>query len=221
MKLSLLKSILVLAVAGSAAFAQQETTPSEARLREALRATTLQLRTSENERISLQTAHDGLLKDKAGLQTQVKSLAQKAAEEQDASRKNIAALEKRLAALEAEKKTLTETVAKWESANREATELARTTEAERARLALRLTDTERLLADREAKNVALFKAGSEILNRLESFGLGDAIKAREPFVGKKRVELQLLVQGYGDQLLDGRVKPGSAASRSAELQPAP
>ncbi|OAM90093.1 hypothetical protein AW736_09950 [Termitidicoccus mucosus] len=191
------------------AFAQQETTPTEARLREALRTTTLQLRASDNERITLQTAHDGLLKDKADLQSQAKVLAQKAVEEQDASRKALAALEKRLATLESDKKTLTETVAKWENAHREAAELARSTEAERARLAIRLTDTERLLADREAKNVALFKTGSEILNRLESFGLGDAIKAREPFVGRKRVELQTLVQGYGDQLLDNRVKPGS------------
>lgn len=220
MKLSLLKSTLVLALAGfaaSGAFAQQPdaTAQAEARLRDALRTTMLQLRTSENERITLQTAHDGLLKDKADLQAQVKALAQKAAEEQDASRKALAALEKRLAALEADKKTLTETVAKWEKATLETTDQLRATEAERARLAIRLTDTERLLADREAKNVALFKTGTDILNRLESFGLGDAIKAREPFVGKKRVELQTLVQGYGDQLLDGRVKPGSGLSAAA------
>lgn len=211
MKLSLLKSILVLAVAGSSAFAQQETSPAEARLREALRATTLQLRASDNERITLQTAHDTLLKDKADLSAQVKALTQKAVEEQDASRKAIAALEKRLAALEDDKKTLSETVAKWEKAAQETTDQLRTTEAERARLAVRLTEAERLVADREAKNVALFKTGSEILNRLEAFGLGDAIRAREPFVGKKRVELQTLVQGYGDQLLDARAKPGSGA----------
>lgn len=182
---------------------------ADARLREALRTTMLQLRSSENERITLQTANDALLKEKGDLQTQVKAIARQAAEEQESSRKVVGGLEKRTHVLEAENKTLGETIEKWKKSHADAADLARTTETERARLAVRLAEAERLVADREAKNVALFKVGSEILNRLERFGLGDAIKAREPFVGVKRVELQNLVQGYGDKLIDERVTPGN------------
>jgi len=204
--------ILVFVLLGAGSITAQTTdtsTPAEAHLRETLRTTLLQLRSVQNERVALQTTNDGLSKEKIDLQAQLRTIAKQAADEQEASRKAVAALEKRLAAAEAENKSLTEASEKWQKSSTEATALACSAEAERARLAVRLAELERLVADREAKNVALFKTGSEILNRLERFGLGEAIKAREPFVGTKRVELQNLVQGYGDKLLDGRVTPGS------------
>ena len=52
-----------------------------------------------------------------------------------------------------------------------------------------------------------YKTGSEILSRYENFGLGEAIVAREPFVGITRVKLQNLIQEYGDKLADQKIKP--------------
>ena len=88
---------------------------------------------------------------------------------------------------------------------RQAAELARNKETERAKLADEARiELERLVADRQAKNLALYKIASEILQRYEQFGLGDALRAREPFVGITRVKLQNLVQDYQDKLLNER-----------------
>jgi hypothetical protein len=73
---------------------------------------------------------------------------------------------------------------------------------------------QRTVDDRELKNIALFKLGNEILTRYEKFGLGDAIGAKEPFVGISRVKLQFLVQDYKDKLLDQTVTAGQPASPS-------
>ncbi len=75
------------------------------------------------------------------------------------------------------------------------------------KLAGQVADLQSRLADRETKNLALFLIGNEILNRYEEFSLGEALRAKEPFVGKTRTRLENLVQDYQDQLLNSRVQP--------------
>jgi hypothetical protein len=75
------------------------------------------------------------------------------------------------------------------------------------------------VADRETKNIALVKVGQEILNRLERFGLGDAIKAKEPFIGAKRVQIQAMVQDYNDKILDQKYKPGTPPAPAPSAAP--
>ncbi len=60
----------------------------------------------------------------------------------------------------------------------------------------------------------------EVLDRYEKFSLGDAISAKEPFVGVTRVHLQELVQGYQDKLLDSRISPGQPPTTPPPAQPA-
>ena len=62
------------------------------------------------------------------------------------------------------------------------------------------------VADRETKNIALFNTSTEILDRFESYALGKAISAREPFIGTTRVKVENLVQGYKDRILDNRIE---------------
>ena len=73
---------------------------------------------------------------------------------------------------------------------------------------------QRIIDDREAKNLALYNLGNEILTRYEKYGLGEALAAKEPFTGVTRVKLQELVQDYRDKISDQRVTPG-------EVPPAP
>ena len=61
--------------------------------------------------------------------------------------------------------------------------------------------------DLETKNTNLFQIGSEILTRYEKFGLGEALAAKEPFVGTTRVKLENQVQGYEDKLLNQKSTP--------------
>ena len=48
--------------------------------------------------------------------------------------------------------------------------------------------------------------GNDILDWLSKAGFGDALLAREPLIGIKRVELENIEQDYQDKLLDQRVR---------------
>jgi chromosome segregation ATPase len=81
----------------------------------------------------------------------------------------------------------------WKVGYYQYVQLAQTTEAARRQLAQQNATLQRLVDDRERKNFALYKVGSEILTRYEQFGLGDALAAKEPFTGIYRVKLETLV----------------------------
>jgi len=65
----------------------------------------------------------------------------------------------------------------------------------------------RKTADQQRRNEAMYKLGREVLDRYERFGLGDALTAREPFVGLTRVKFENLIQDYADKLTDQKIKP--------------
>jgi hypothetical protein len=169
---------------------------TENRMRDALRNTMLQLRSCETERATLQAAKaeaDGVNK---GLTEKVDALTAKSAK-----------AEKELAGQAAALASFKEANAKWQAAYQQATDLANKKEAERARLADQNILLQRQVEDQQRRNAELFKLGNEILTRYEHFGLGDALAAKEPFVGITRVKLENLVQDYRDKLADQRIKP--------------
>ena len=98
----------------------------------------------------------------------------------------------------------------WTTGYNQYVQYANKTEAERTKLAAQVIMLQRVVTDRETKNLELFKTGSEILDRYEKFGLGDAISAKEPFVGVTRVQLQEFVQDYKDKLVEQRIVIGQA-----------
>jgi hypothetical protein len=78
-------------------------------------------------------------------------------------------------------------------------------EKEREKLSVQMVLLQRLVADHETKNGELIKLANEILTRYEKFGIGDALTAREPFIGLTRVKIQNLVQDYQDKVSDQRI----------------
>ena len=64
----------------------------------------------------------------------------------------------------------------------------------------------RTVADQKTKNAEMYKLGRDILLRYEKFGLGEALGAREPFVGTTRVKLESFVQDFQDKLTDQKIK---------------
>lgn len=166
------------------------------KLREQLRSTMIQLRTAQNERAALQATQT---ENEAKLKTLTGQL--------DACTKQSGAAEKSLAEQTGQLATLREAVEKWESAYQQVTQVATAKESERAKAAAQLIELKRVVADREAKNRALFNTANEILTRYERFSLGDALAAKEPFTGLTRVKLENLVQGYQDKLAEERVRP--------------
>jgi hypothetical protein len=179
----------------------------ETQLRDRLRAAMLQLRTAETERAAIQAAQaqsaDEMKKLTERNEALVKQVnANKQTLQVVESLKSQVDLQKSQIATQAQEIAL---LKKAIESERQAAELARNKETERAKRAVEVvSELQRLVADRQAKNLALYKIASEILQRYEKFSLGDALTARETFIGIARVKLQNLVQDYQDKLLNER-----------------
>jgi len=197
----------LLCVCGGALRAADAADTNEAKLRDALRNATLQLRTAETERATLQTAQAALTEEKKALADKFETLRKQTVAERAAAEKIIAGLKAQAAAQETEMARVKDALEKSDATGRQAAALATAKEAERAKLAADMIVLQRKVEDREAKNLALFKLGNEILTRYEKFSLGEALAAKEPFVGTTRTRLENLVQDYQDKLLDQRAKP--------------
>jgi DNA repair exonuclease SbcCD ATPase subunit len=195
--------------------AAQATT--ESRLRDALRGAMLQLRDAQGQVATLQASQAQSDKDNADLKTkidtltsQIASLTKQSADDKAASDKAIADLKSQNADLTTQIAKLNDALAAWEKDDKQYIQLARDKEAARAQLAAQAIMLQRVIDDRETKNLALFNLGNDILTRYEKFSLGDALGAKEPFTGISRVKLQELVQDYKDKISDQRVTPGQA-----------
>jgi chromosome segregation ATPase len=200
--LSLLSSLFITSLQ-----AQQPADPAAARLRESLKNTMLQLRTAQTDLATVQAEKDALAAEKQTLTDQVAALTKQAIADKDATDKSIADLQAKVAAQEAEITAQKAAIEKWKIALQTMTATAQGKEAERAQLAARVIVLDRQVADQRTKNAEMYKIGKEVLARYEKFGLGDALTAREPFVGLTRVKFENLIQDYGDKLQDQRITP--------------
>jgi len=183
-----------------------ESADPDTRLRESLKATMLQLRNAEAERTALQASQAAANDQIKQLTEQVKTLTRHATEDRAIADKTIDELKAGAATLSAELASTKETLAQSQQAHAQVSAVAKSESEQRAKLEAENAVLQRLVTDRETKNFALYQVATEILNRYEKFGLGDAIAAREPFVGLTRVKLENLVQDYRDKLDDQRLK---------------
>ena len=218
---ALLAVSLILLALTQPAHAADQPASAETRLREMLRTTILQLRAAETERAALQAAQaESAAKEKA-LTEQVEALTKQSAADKDAADKAITDLKAKVADQDTQITQLKDALEKWKEGYAKAADIANAKEAERAKLASQVILLDRKVADRETKNAELFRIGSEILRRYERFGLGDALAAREPFVGIARVKLENQVQDYQDKLLDQKIKPGQPPSSPPQSESTP
>ncbi|MGH6643465.1 MAG: hypothetical protein ACRED3_12295 [Bradyrhizobium sp.] len=177
-----------------------------AKLRESLRNTMVQLQTAQGQVATLQatqTADEARIKD---LEAQLKKLTKQAADNKLAADKTIADQKQLLAEQDARNARQLDALAKWKDAYNKLVDQARAIDGKRADLASKVILKDRQLAEAQRKNAALYDLGKEILRRYEHYGLGDAIAAREPFTGIAKVKLENYVQDQGDKLADGKIK---------------
>jgi chromosome segregation ATPase len=223
MKILLLNLSLAvaLALATESSLHAQDATPesAEARLRDALRSTMLQLRDAQGQVATLQASQAQSDKDNADLKAQVDALnaqiaalTKQSADDKAASDKAIADLKSQKADQATQIGKLNDALAAWEKDDKQYAQLAKDKEAARAQLAGQVIVLQRTLDDRETKNVALYDLANAILTRYEQYGLGEALMAKEPFTGLTRVKLQELVQDYRDKVMDLRVHRGPEAA---------
>jgi len=187
--------------------AADEPNPVETKLREGLRNTLLQLRDAQSQIATLQAAQqDSDLKNK-DLTAKVESQAKQMSDDKAVADKTIADLNAKVTEQQGELARISASLEKWKQGYKQAVDLLHATEAKRAELAEQKIKLDRQVADQQTKNDAMFKLGNEILTRYEKFGLGDALTAREPFVGITRVKFENLIQNYSDGLADQKIKP--------------
>lgn len=182
------------------------------RLREALKSLNLQLRGAQSETANAQAASIAAEQRAAELGTKLAGLEKRYAElarefndyKADTDKKT-AALNNRLAEREKRLADYIAALDKWKAAHQAAIAVVRKAEAELAGRREELASLKNTVADRERKNLALFRISGEILDRYENYALGKALSAKEPFIGTTRVEIENQVEGYRDRILDQRL----------------
>ena len=203
--LPFLRAALLLAIAVvPAGFAAEAANAGENNLRAALRDATLQLRTVHAERDALLAAQTAQAEEKKSLNAKVDALTKQVVADKSASDRNLAAQSTQLAEQKAAAAKLSDTLEKTRAEGEKAAQAARAAETENAKLTQENNLLLRRASDLEARNLALFKLGNEILSKYEDFSLGKALMAKEPFVSRTRVRLENLVQDYADKLIDQR-----------------
>lgn len=203
-----LKLVLLaaLALAGNLCAAGEEESV-ETKLREVLRNTMLQLRDAQGQIATLQAtqvANDMKVKD---LESKIDALNKQAIADRNTSANMIAELNTRLEEQKTVNTGLQAAIEKWKRSYAEVTALAQKKESERAKFEMKSIKLERQVQDQRDRNLKMYLAGIEILDRYEKFSLGDAVLAREPFIGSTRVKFQTLVQDFQDKLTDQRIQP--------------
>jgi len=176
------------------------------RLRAMLRDTTVQLRSAQSDLANLQAAQASLSQEKITLAAKYELAAKDLVAERTTNEKAIAELRADLAAQKEQVARLSDALTRAKTEGGRAVEAHLASETRYVRLTNEVYALQRRLADREKKNLTLFLIGNEILTRYEDFGLGRALAAKEPFVGKTRAKLENLVQDYQDRLLDQRAR---------------
>ncbi len=190
----------------------QEVSPAEAKLREQLRGIALQLRAAETEKANALATYAAEQAKTAALQAETDalngklvSMTKQADLDKAASEKTIASLTDRLTTYEKRLKEYAEALEKWKLAQQQAAGTAQQKEAARADLENQVMFLKNTVADRERKNLNLYKTSLDILERYENYALGKALSAREPFIQKTRVTVENQVQDYKDTVIDNRI----------------
>jgi chromosome segregation ATPase len=204
---------LIAAAAGAARAADQP--DDQARLRETLRSTMLQLNDAQSQLAGLQAAQASAADEKKALADQVAQLTKHSAEDQAARAKETEVLKAKLADQQAANARLQAALAQWKAAAEKSALAARATAGQRDKASASAVALERQVEDLTSKNAELFRIGSEILDRYEKFSLGAQFLAREPFIGRARVELENQIQDYEDKMTAQRSdSPDSNATAS-------
>jgi predicted nucleic acid-binding Zn-ribbon protein len=185
--------------------ARADDASNETRLRDALKSTMLQLRAATTDRDNLQAQLTDLQSQKDDLTTQLAALTKKSAADKDADSKAITVLKGQVSDQEDSIAQLQTALDKWKDAERKAVVMANDTETKRAKLADLAIHLQRIVDDQKRKNEEMYKTGMEVLDRYEKFGLGEALFAKEPFVGITRTKFETLVQDYEDKLVDAQI----------------
>ncbi len=200
---TLLLACAAVAALGPGAAAADAAT--ENRLREALRSATTQLRTLEDEKAGRAAAEAALKKELETVRAELVA-ARRAGAAARPSRADDD-LKRRLAEQSEAATTAASALSACEARVRTGAEAALGAEGERTRLAAEVTSLQERLTQSRTRNERLYRVGKELIDWLSRMGFGDALAAREPVLGLKRVQLENAAQDFEDRLLEQKERP--------------
>lgn len=183
-------------VSSTAARADVETD----RLREALRAATLQSRSLEDQRAALQAKLTAAEQERERLRKQSESFRAQVKEAEQAYRQAVKDFNDRLAERD-------EALEKWKSAYGEAAGVARTKDAERTKFESEAATLRASVKSCVANNKSLVKTANEVVKVYEAMDPFEKVLDHDPAFGLKRVEHQNAAQDYRDRILDQKARP--------------
>lgn len=162
-----------------------------------------QLKRLQQMQRKLEQEKSQLAQEKAALDGQLKETQEKLDEtgrKAQSAAVRAAALGKELAGVKAEKEALSGKLAETEKKLAETSDALGKSETSGRQLSAGLQQKTQGLATCEAKNEKLHGYGTELLDRYEKKGCGDAMLQGEPFTQLKRVEIENLVEDYREKL---------------------
>lgn len=192
--LTLMLASIALATCSGIAFADSDSD----KLREALRAATLQTRQLEDQRAALQAKLADADREKAAAKVQIEAAKAEVRQVEKQHREAVDEFNKRLAERD-------ETLEKWKAAYEEAANVARDKDAARAKFEGEAAAYKASTKNAQDKNKQLVKSGQELLRRYQGVTIGETIVAHEPVLGLRRVEVQNTIQDTQDKILDQKV----------------
>jgi hypothetical protein len=179
----------------------------EERLRQTLKDTMMQLRQSQSDLAALQASQAAQADDAKALKEQVALLTKHSTEDKAEAAKEAEALKAKLADREGEISRLEASLAQWKAASEKMSLASKASQDRLSKELVGAVQLERRAEDLKAKNAELFRIASEILDRYEKFSLGQQFLAREPFIGRARVDLENQIQDYQDQVDAQKASP--------------
>ncbi|HVC59320.1 MAG TPA: hypothetical protein VND19_03005 [Acetobacteraceae bacterium] len=202
--------LLLFAAVLAAGPARAQDATGEARLREALRQTTMELRSLQDGQAALNAQLDQLRHERDSLQQQLEA-AKNAPRPPDAE---LGQLRDAVAALQQQNSALQAGLQKWQAGYQQAATLARAKYAESRRLGGELQQQTAKLGICTTTNGKLIAVANGILHlyRTQDFR-SLLLESYEPLIGFKKVELENLVQDYEDKIDDQRLLPGAPVSQ--------
>ena len=162
---------------------------------------------------ALQKERDDLAAQLKAAQAGVASLKEKSKKESG----KALGLEKSLQAQQRDNATLTQQLAearqalatlRQEHENTLAT--LKASEGDNRQLKAANAGQQRQIADCEHKNLLLYQANTQLLEKYKNKNVWEALAQKEPFTGIEKVRIDNVLQEYRDKLAADRVKPGSA-----------
>lgn len=190
---------------------------TEARLREQLRETTLQLRQVQDENAALRAREQ-----QAPAPAAPSAAPSGSPERAAAQRRAIAERDARIEQLSERLTQYDETIAQWREQIAKAQDLLRQRQEQVSQLELQAQRADAAFKHSQDegatcidKNKQLVTISGELLAHYEQKGVWSALRDAEPLTGIHRVQLETLAQEYHIKIKDQTLAPGSASKPAA------